>query len=128
MVTSRYRTVSSLATTATLGPPGRSSSSEYQRPSCGLTPNTSASEAVVRAAVRDRQRDTLDRLLAAHFARIRVEALAGLVEAARHAFVHGWQLAMWVAAGLLVVAAAFSAVWIHPGASAFTQIRIEASG
>jgi hypothetical protein len=37
-------------------------------------------EAVVRAAVRDRQRDTLDRLLAAHFARIRVEALAGLVQ------------------------------------------------
>jgi hypothetical protein len=37
-------------------------------------------EAVVRAAVRDRQRDTLDRLLAARFARIRVEALAGLVQ------------------------------------------------
>lgn len=32
-----------------------------------------------------------------------------VVEAARQAFVHGWQLAMWVAAGLLVVAAAFTA-------------------
>ncbi|MEO5901907.1 MAG: MFS transporter [Ilumatobacteraceae bacterium] len=37
-----------------------------------------------------------------------------VVEAAREAFVHGWQLAMWVAAGLLVIAAAFTAVWI-PG-------------
>ena len=37
-------------------------------------------EAAVRAAVRDRQRDTLDRLLAARFARVRVEALAGLVQ------------------------------------------------
>jgi hypothetical protein len=37
-------------------------------------------EAAVRAAVRDRQRDTLDRLLGARFARIRVEALAGLVQ------------------------------------------------
>src|SRR6476620_1784276 len=36
--------------TATLGPPGRSSSSEYQRPSSGRTPNTSASDAVVRVA------------------------------------------------------------------------------
>jgi hypothetical protein len=37
-------------------------------------------EAVVRAAVRDRHRDTLERLLAAHFAHVRVEALAGLVQ------------------------------------------------
>lgn len=37
-------------------------------------------DAVVRAAVRDRQRDALDRLLAARFARVRVEALAGLVQ------------------------------------------------
>ena len=37
-------------------------------------------DAVVRAAVRDRHRDTLDRLLAARFARVRVEALAGLVQ------------------------------------------------
>lgn len=36
-------------------------------------------EAAVRAAVRDGRRDTLDRLLAARFARVRVEALAGLV-------------------------------------------------
>jgi hypothetical protein len=37
-------------------------------------------EATVRAAVRDVQRDTLDRLLAARFVRVRVEALAGLVQ------------------------------------------------
>lgn len=37
-------------------------------------------DAVVRAALRDRQRDALDRLLAARFARVRVEALAGLVQ------------------------------------------------
>ena len=37
-------------------------------------------DGVVRAAVRDRQRDALDRLLAARFARVRVEALAGLVQ------------------------------------------------
>jgi hypothetical protein len=37
-------------------------------------------EAVVSAAIRDRQRDALDRLLAARFARVRVEALAGLVQ------------------------------------------------
>jgi hypothetical protein len=37
-------------------------------------------DAVVRAAVRDRQRDALDRLLAARFARVRVAALAGLVQ------------------------------------------------
>jgi hypothetical protein len=37
-------------------------------------------DAVVRAAVRDRGRDALDRLLAARFARVRVEALAGLVQ------------------------------------------------
>jgi hypothetical protein len=37
-------------------------------------------DAVVRAAVHDRQRDALDRLLAARFARVRVEALAGLVQ------------------------------------------------
>ncbi|MDT5331796.1 MAG: hypothetical protein QOF31_3093 [Mycobacterium sp.] len=34
----------------------------------------------VSVAVRDRQRDTLDRLLSARFARVRVEALAGLVQ------------------------------------------------
>jgi len=37
-------------------------------------------DAVVPAAVRERRRDTLDRLLAARFARVRVEALAGLVQ------------------------------------------------
>lgn len=37
-------------------------------------------DAVVRTAVRDRQRNTLERLLAARFARVRVEALAGLVQ------------------------------------------------
>ncbi|HEX2402276.1 MAG TPA: HEAT repeat domain-containing protein [Mycobacterium sp.] len=37
-------------------------------------------DGVVRAAVRDRQRDALDRLLAARFARVRAEALAGLVQ------------------------------------------------
>ncbi len=41
---------------------------------------TLCAEAAVRAAVRDRQRETLDRLLTARFARIRVEALAGLVQ------------------------------------------------
>jgi EmrB/QacA subfamily drug resistance transporter len=35
-----------------------------------------------------------------------------VLDGARHAFVHGWQLSMWVAAGLLLAAAAFSAVWI----------------
>ncbi|WP_029112835.1 hypothetical protein [Mycobacterium sp. URHB0044] len=40
-------------------------------------------EAVVRAAVRDRRRDTLDRLLAARFARVRAEALDGLVQLGR---------------------------------------------
>ena len=39
-----------------------------------------SAEAAVRGLVRDRQRDTLDRLLAARFARVRVEALAGLVQ------------------------------------------------
>ena len=37
-------------------------------------------DAVVRAAVRDQQRGALDRLLAARFVRVRVEALAGLVQ------------------------------------------------
>jgi hypothetical protein len=37
-------------------------------------------DAVVRAAVRDRQRGVLDPLLAARFARVRVEALAGLAQ------------------------------------------------
>jgi hypothetical protein len=40
-------------------------------------------DAVVRAAVRDRQRGALDRLLAARFSRVRVEALAGLVQIGR---------------------------------------------
>src|SRR5262245_60601169 len=33
--------------TATFGPPGRSSSSVYQRPICGLMPKTSPNDAVV---------------------------------------------------------------------------------
>jgi hypothetical protein len=37
-------------------------------------------DAVVRTAVRNRQRGTLERLLAARLARVRVEALAGLVQ------------------------------------------------
>ncbi len=40
-------------------------------------------EAVVGAAVRDGRRDTLERLLAARFARVRVEALDGLVQLGR---------------------------------------------
>ncbi len=35
-----------------------------------------------------------------------------VLDAARHAFVDGWRLSMWVAAGLLLAAAAFSAIWI----------------
>lgn len=37
-------------------------------------------DAAVRTAVRDRRRDTLEHLLGARFARVRVEALAGLVQ------------------------------------------------
>lgn len=37
-------------------------------------------DAAVRVAIRHRQRDTLEHLLAARFARVRVEALAGLVQ------------------------------------------------
>jgi EmrB/QacA subfamily drug resistance transporter len=40
-----------------------------------------------------------------------------VVDIARHAFVHGWQLAMFVAAGLLLATATFSAMWL-PGRSA----------
>ncbi|MCU1504239.1 MAG: putative drug resistance transporter [Ilumatobacteraceae bacterium] len=36
----------------------------------------------------------------------------GVIEAARSAFVDGWRLSMWVAAGLLIAAAIFSAIWI----------------
>jgi hypothetical protein len=37
-------------------------------------------QSVVRTAVRDRQRETMERLLAARFARVRAEALTGLVQ------------------------------------------------
>jgi EmrB/QacA subfamily drug resistance transporter len=47
-----------------------------------------------------------------------------VLDAARHAFVDGWRLSMWVAAALLLITAAFSAVWI-PGRNAEAVVGVD---
>ena len=47
-----------------------------------------------------------------------------VLDGARHAFVHGWQLSMWVAAGMLIAAAVFTAVWI-PGRAEVLDLEAE---
>ncbi len=47
-----------------------------------------------------------------------------VLDGARHAFVHGWQLSMWVAAGMLFASALFTALWI-PGRAEVLDLESE---